>query len=251
MRPRFRTALVCLTVAGALGGGTVAYAASGSSTTTTTTPSSTTQNSGSTTTPNPSQLEGQGSGQSRGRRRAAAGRGTTTVPACRHGEECDAATGSRREPHSARRRPDRPRRLWCRHGPALLEPRTRPDRRGAERPLRPTGQRLRPRARHAVGPRARPQRPRVGHDLGRRPATARRRLPDRRGRRHPGEGDLWPEGPTRPRLARRHALRRLDRAGRRLQRPDGTRFQTRRQDPEGAGWPRLEQTSCWRPTAVW
>jgi hypothetical protein len=59
VRSRFRTGLVALTVAGALGGGTVAYAASGSSTTTTTPSTTTTPKSG-TTAPNPSQREGQG-----------------------------------------------------------------------------------------------------------------------------------------------------------------------------------------------
>ena len=60
MRPSIRNALVALTVAGAIGGGTAAYAAS----TTTTTPSTTTTTPQSGTT-NPGQLEGApGYGQS-------------------------------------------------------------------------------------------------------------------------------------------------------------------------------------------
>jgi hypothetical protein len=71
VQPRLRTALVALTVAGALTGGTVAYAASSSSSTTTTTP---TPNNGTT---DPGQLEGQGQApsQSQGSQGSQGGQG--------------------------------------------------------------------------------------------------------------------------------------------------------------------------------
>ena len=123
---------------------------------------------------------------------------------------------------------------------AAREHAARLDRCGPEGSEGAARERLRDGARARVGVRARRQGPALGHDVGSHRAPRRRRLPDPEGRSEAGQGDLGPAGPARPRLARRHALRRLDRTGRRVQRASRARASRRARgsspSPPGHGW---------------
>ncbi len=189
----------------------------------------------------PRSSRGKARARARGRRRAAAGRGTTTVPACSHGEECDAAPGSRREPHSAHGRPRRPRRLRCRHGRALLEHALVPIGAGLNGPAGVRAS-VYTRGLGTLSAIALDHRGRVWATTSGAESHSRDGVyADRRRGSHPGEGDLGPQGPARPDLGGRHALRGLDRAGGRFQPPDGHPLPEPPPDPEGAGRPRLER----------